>query len=206
MWVLKLGGSLLGSGALQPWLAWLARQAAAPVVVVPGGGPYADAVRRLQSTHACDDLTAHRQAMLAMQQFGWLLLSGCPAATPLHLDEAIAGRLQAGLKVWLPEAALALPPALPPDWRTTSDALSLHLAAMLGAHGVMLVKSLDGASLPASAVLAAERGVIDEASPALGLMLDRPVWCLAPTETDLASAIMNGAPVAHRRLHFGASH
>ena len=42
-------------------------------VIVPGGGPFADAVRALQPALGMGELVAHRMAILAMQQFGLAL-------------------------------------------------------------------------------------------------------------------------------------
>ena len=43
--VVKLGGSLSETGELKRWLALITR-ARRPLIVVPGGGAFADAVRR----------------------------------------------------------------------------------------------------------------------------------------------------------------
>ncbi len=48
MWVVKLGGSLHDSPALRDRLAELATLPGPGRIVVPGGGPFADLVRRLQ--------------------------------------------------------------------------------------------------------------------------------------------------------------
>ena len=73
MWVVKLGGSLFDAPALRQRLAELATLPGPARIVVPGGGPFADAVRALQPALAVGDLVAHRMAILAMQQFGLAL-------------------------------------------------------------------------------------------------------------------------------------
>jgi aspartokinase-like uncharacterized kinase len=45
MWVVKLGGSLLGSPELPRWLDTLVKISDGKVLIVPGGGMFADAVR-----------------------------------------------------------------------------------------------------------------------------------------------------------------
>ncbi|OZA05848.1 MAG: uridylate kinase, partial [Methylophilaceae bacterium 17-44-8] len=47
MWVIKLGGSLLGTDELQQWLSCIAEYGDGRVVIVPGGGVFADTVRTL---------------------------------------------------------------------------------------------------------------------------------------------------------------
>ncbi|MFM2396170.1 MAG: hypothetical protein RLZZ434_752, partial [Pseudomonadota bacterium] len=75
LWVIKLGGSLLGSPALAHWLSLLAKHGNGKVVIVPGGSVFADAVRQAQSLSGVSDGLAHELALLAMDQFG-LLLAG----------------------------------------------------------------------------------------------------------------------------------
>lgn len=84
MWVVKLGGSLAASDRLPDWLRSLAGRS--DLVLVPGGGPFADQVRAMQARWGFDDATAHHLALLAMEQFGRMLcalLAGlASAATP----------------------------------------------------------------------------------------------------------------------------
>jgi len=75
MWVVKLGGSLLGSPELPRWLDTLVQVSDGKVVIVPGGGIFADAVREAQKLAHVSDATAHHLALCAMDQFG-LLLAG----------------------------------------------------------------------------------------------------------------------------------
>jgi aspartokinase-like uncharacterized kinase len=138
--VVKLGGSYADAPVLRA--AWLAAIAAAdgPVVLVPGGGPFADAVRAQQGPLGYDDATAHDMALLAMGQHG-LALAARPgfvaAATPSRIAHALAaGRVP----VWLPAAMLARARDVAKGWGVTSDSLALWLAARLGARAVLLVK------------------------------------------------------------------
>ena len=72
MWVVKLGGSLCEqapeTSPLRDWLDLLVCEGAGRVVIVPGGGKFADAVRGAQAQWCFDDLTAHNMALLAMSQ------------------------------------------------------------------------------------------------------------------------------------------
>ena len=70
--VLKLGGSYAFSPHLKDWLDAIAACAGC-AVVVPGGGPFADAVRMAQSRMGFDDRAAHEMAVLAMDQYGCAL-------------------------------------------------------------------------------------------------------------------------------------
>jgi aspartokinase-like uncharacterized kinase len=165
--VVKLGGSLLGSPQLGDLLGCLTEAAThgIRIVIVPGGGPFADAVRRAQDDCAFDDAAAHDMALLAMAQYGCLL--GALATPRLQLAwgaAELADQLAepAGRAlVWLPQPnrdALDVERS----WRIGADALALWLAARLGAQGVILVKSC---ARPAGQSLAslADAGIIDTA-------------------------------------------
>ena len=73
MWVVKLGGSLQSFPGLRDWVRLIAEQGGGRVVLVPGGGQFADAVRAAQRTAGFDDRTAHGMALFAMEQYGLML-------------------------------------------------------------------------------------------------------------------------------------
>src|SRR5262249_34381680 len=60
------------SSNLKNWIDAVAA-GAGRVVVVPGGGPFADAVRTAQARMGFDDRAAHRMALLAMDQYCYAL-------------------------------------------------------------------------------------------------------------------------------------
>jgi aspartokinase-like uncharacterized kinase len=173
--VIKLGGSLADSPAELAALLQDIGTAAANgmvIVVVPGGGSFADAVRQAQLSGGFDDATAHDMALLAMAQSGCLLanLSPCPARLVRGLPEvaaALAERLGAPI-IWQPDPRCdGLD--LEHNWRVTSDSLALWLAAKLDARHVILVKScaLPSSNKPAELAELARLGIIDAAYPDL---------------------------------------
>ena len=50
------------------------------IVVVPGGGPFADQVRRFDSTHALSPTAAHWMAVLGMDQYAFALADKTPGS------------------------------------------------------------------------------------------------------------------------------
>ena len=82
MWVVKLGGSLDRAGYLRDWTHALA-EAGSPLIIVPGGGEFANAVRAAQGRWDLDDAAAHRMAILAMEQTAHLLCGICPELIPV---------------------------------------------------------------------------------------------------------------------------
>lgn len=141
--VLKLGGSLYSEPVLGAWLdaISMAGQAGSPIVVVPGGGPFADTVRAAQAHQRFSNAIAHHMALLAMEQFG-LVLCGMaphlhPAATAGEINEALSQGLT---PVWLPTAMCLHAAEIPQDWTVTSDSLAAWLATRLDAAALGLVK------------------------------------------------------------------
>jgi 5-(aminomethyl)-3-furanmethanol phosphate kinase len=163
--VVKLGGSLLGSPYLQSWLKALVESAGA-AVVVPGGGPFADAVREAQARHAISDQAAHRMAILAMEQFAHLLQALEPRLALADSAAAIDAAARAGkTPVWLASRMTFAAADIPESWDMTSDSLALWLAGALGLSEVLLVKS---ARLPRSGTSAstlAAAGIVDPLLP-----------------------------------------
>src|ERR1700749_303423 len=76
--IVKLGGSHAAGPHLKDWLTAIATEAGS-IVIVPGGGPFADTVRAAQAGIGFDDRAAHTMALMAMAQFGSALVSLNPA-------------------------------------------------------------------------------------------------------------------------------
>ncbi len=141
MWVVKLGGSLGQDPRLRSWLRFLARPGWRKVVV-PGGGAFADQVRESQSRWRFDDRIAHRMAILAMQQYGWMLVGIEPALIPVTGGEAVRTRRRSrGPLLWLPDFDELERARIPNSWSVTSDSLAAWLARRLDAEGLVLVKA-----------------------------------------------------------------
>ncbi len=142
MWVLKLGGSLAGTRELRCWLRALAEHGGGQVVVVPGGGPFADRVRDTQRRWGYDDETAHHMALLAMAQYGLVLAGMEPRLRAAHgLREIERVLLARRVAVWIPAWPEIRDIALPARWDYTSDSVAAWLARQLGAGYLLLVKT-----------------------------------------------------------------
>jgi dihydroneopterin aldolase len=162
--VVKIGGSLAFAPELRGWLDAVAR-ARGSVVVVPGGGPFADAVRAAQARMGFDESAAHAMAMMAMAQFGRALLSFETTLERVETRAAIRRALGADrVPVWDPER-MAAAAGLPETWRLTSDSLAAWLTGALRAERLLLVKHgrFDGLRLDAGSL--ATEGVVDPLFP-----------------------------------------
>ncbi|MGD9669336.1 MAG: uridylate kinase [Hyphomicrobiaceae bacterium] len=155
--VVKIGGSLLSNATrLSTVVATLAR-ARRPIVIVPGGGPFADQVRDAQNSHGTSDRAAHRMALLAMHQTGLLIEDMQGRFIAVDTVAAIRQALAANrIPVWLPLRLAADDATLPVDWSVTSDALAARLAERLRFEAVLLIKSRCVPQGPSAAELASD--------------------------------------------------
>ena len=149
--VIKLGGSLIHSHVLQNWLENIQKFALTNnVIVVPGGGVFADRVREVQQQFSFDEQTAHRMALLAMSQYGHMLSGLNPAFRIIDDIGKISSGFDQGLPlVWLPNCLMDDNSEVPANWDFSSDSIALWLAIKLKAECLILVKSLsvDGTEL-----------------------------------------------------------
>jgi aspartokinase-like uncharacterized kinase len=143
MVIVKLGGSLFLSPLLRGWLNRLCQLSQdEAIIIVPGGGPFANQVRLAQKQHHFDDQYAHHMALLAMSQYGLLLLGLCQQAQPFYYPKKSTESNKPGLSVWLPDKKLLKEGQLAQNWDVTSDSLSLWLAQKLKPNKLTLLKHL----------------------------------------------------------------
>jgi aspartokinase-like uncharacterized kinase len=141
--VVKIGGGLLrdeGLDGLRRACADATQLAAyRPVLVVPGGGPFADAVRAVDAQVGLADEVAHALALRAMDQLGVLLRPLLPGA------ELITGLVAPGaLAVVAVAAAFGDRAEVPQSWAVTSDSLAVLAAGAIGADEAILLKPVGG--------------------------------------------------------------
>lgn len=168
--VVKVGGSLgrgPGLAALGARLAALGREHR--LLLVPGGGAFADLVREHEPRFGLRPGTAHWMAVLAMDQHAELLAGLAPAARLVGSPEDVAATVVRGrLAILAPGAWLRAEDPLPHGWHVTSDSIAAWVAARLAAQRLVLLKSVDG-------VLDASGAVVPEVhrdSPELKRIVD----------------------------------
>ena len=144
--ILKLGGSLLANGReLVRFLSKyaFAKRTARQIVIVPGGGPFAESVRELQRRLGILDDTAHWMAVLAMHQYGLFLADGAPEIPVLDRLEDVRAT-GTGLCILFPYRVLRANDALPHTWNVTSDTIAAFIAHKLGETTFIKITDVDG--------------------------------------------------------------
>ena len=130
--VLKIGGSLIAVAA--DLIAHLVG-AQADILIVPGGGPFAQMVRRY--ARRVDETTAHWMAILATNQYGFYLASS--GATLVEDPTAI----ERGVRILLPFKILYERDPLPHSWNATSDSIAGWIAHQLNTD-LVISTDVDG--------------------------------------------------------------
>jgi 5-(aminomethyl)-3-furanmethanol phosphate kinase len=141
--VVKIGGSLLGNAnALARTLSALEIVAEAhTILIIPGGGPFADAVRAIDERHSLTNDDAHWMAVLGMDQFAIFLVSKIQQTELVYRRGEIArahARHRAPVLApyrWMREAD-----PLPHSWDVTSDSIAAWIAGEVGARRLILIK------------------------------------------------------------------
>jgi 5-(aminomethyl)-3-furanmethanol phosphate kinase len=161
--VVKLGGSFAFSSRLRNWIDALAA-CAGRVVIVPGGGPFADAVCSAQPRMGFDDSAAHHMAVLAMEQYGRALASLNKVLSPADAPDAIHRDLADGrVPVWMPSRIVLGATDIAQSWELTSDSLAAWLAGRIGADRLFLVKHVEVRAGQSRVEDLAAMGTVDKA-------------------------------------------
>jgi aspartokinase-like uncharacterized kinase len=141
--VVKVGGSLLSTPQHLQWLLEAIGAAAStrPLLVVPGGGPFADTVRQVDEQLGLADDAAHWMAVLAIDQYAHLLASRISAGRVVVGTRGISTALEARrVPVLAPTQWLRESDPLPHSWDVTSDSIAAWVAGQVRARQLVLVK------------------------------------------------------------------
>jgi aspartokinase-like uncharacterized kinase len=143
--VIKVGGSLLKSKSLNELCAQLGNIGKNHrILIIPGGGIFADAVRDSAQSFDLDQDTVHWMAILAMNMYGLLLSSLIPGSICTeNIDEANICAVKNQPIIFLPYKLMKDKDPLPHSWDVTSDSIAAWIAGYIKAERLILVKSTD---------------------------------------------------------------
>ncbi|MGD9131219.1 MAG: delta 1-pyrroline-5-carboxylate synthetase [Candidatus Bathyarchaeota archaeon] len=144
--VLKVGGSLSEDPTS---LTRLCQELSAltkvhRIAIVPGGGEFADTVRKLDKTYRLSNTVAHKMAILAMDQYGFLLSDIIPKSYVSRSLEEIINSAKGTLPILLPSKLMFREDPLEHSWDVTSDTIAVYIAQLLHAEKLLLVTDVDG--------------------------------------------------------------
>ncbi|HEX5508230.1 MAG TPA: hypothetical protein VFX37_06975 [Pseudolabrys sp.] len=193
---MKLGGSFVSSPYLHNWLDVLAG-CGGHAVVVPGGGPFADAVRNAQAEVGFDDQTAHHLALMAMEQFGRVLVGVRSVFAMADTKASIARLLLAGaVPVWSPLEMVLKADDLPTNWDVTSDSLAAWLVGQIGASRLLLIKHGQWSEDRVGVAALLSDGSVDKAFPQFLAASGAEASIVGPKpDVDAAARLCAGKPI-----------
>ena len=144
--VLKVGGSLAENPTsltkLCQELSVLTKDHR--IVIVPGGGEFADTVRKLDKIYGLSDVIAHKIAIVAMDQYGLFLSDITPNSYVSHSLEEISNPVKDKVPIFLPSQLMFREDPLENSWDVTSDTIAAYIADKLHAKKLVLVTDVDG--------------------------------------------------------------
>jgi len=167
--VVKFGGGILAhTDAFAGALRAIGEAAAVRrLLIVPGGGPFADAVRDVARRVPISNDAAHWMAILGMDQYAHLIAARLSAATVIDDRSQIAGAFAAGrVPVLAPYRWMRAADPLPHSWNVTSDSIAAWMCGVVGARRLVLVK-------PAGVLAGGScSGLIDSSDPSFRDLVD----------------------------------
>lgn len=115
------------------------------VVVVPGGGEFADTVRQLDQRYNLTSRISHRMAIYAINQYGLMLTDLIPDSVAVNERDQTKIVLDKNLTpVFLPAKLMLAEDPLENSWDVTSDSIAFYIAKVLEASKLVLVTDVDG--------------------------------------------------------------
>lgn len=170
--VVKLGGSLYYK---VPDLVTVLRASGRPLFIVPGGGMFADMVRKCR----VDEESAHWMAIASMEQYGWFIAShGIQSTAHLETPDRPV--------VFLPYCSLRQHDPLPHSWEVTSDSIAAWVADFLGLD-LLLLKLVDG--------ILNDGTLLEQVNSPVNTEVVDPFFIPFVLEKKLKTTIINGSSV-----------
>ncbi|MGP3667926.1 MAG: amino acid kinase family protein [Candidatus Bathyarchaeota archaeon] len=144
--VIKIGGSLISRpGKLRKLCKVLSKLVEKyEIVIIPGGGIFADAVRLVDGLFKLPAKISHYMAILAMDQYGVMLSSLISNSVKVCSLAELKRVSSKALPLILPSRFILGSKNLKSSWEVTSDSIAAYIGFMIKAEKIILVKDVDG--------------------------------------------------------------
>ena len=142
--LVKIGGSL--THHVKPLLNTLKSFSSEEnrIVIVPGGGMFADVVRDLDQDVRLSNRASHRMALMAMDMMGVYFSDVSHIKTVDNLYDTKITLLDSNIVILLPSKVVLSTDELPHSWEVTSDSIALYIAKLLKLKRAIIVTDVDG--------------------------------------------------------------
>jgi len=116
-----------------------------PLIVLPGGGEFADTVRTLDERFKLSCWVSHRMSILGQDQYGFLLKDLISNAVEVSTFEETQRALDCKkLPIFLPSKLFFSEDPLENSWDVTSDSIAAYIAGRMDIPKVLFVTDVDG--------------------------------------------------------------
>ena len=144
----KIGGKILeNSNSIKSTFSQLTQlyeeQILQKIIVIPGGGSFANFVRSLDEVLQIGDDLAHWIAIYSMNYNGIMLNRKYPDLESIEKLKTFQDAKQI-FCIFLPYSFLREDDTLPHNWDVTSDSIALYVANKLKLSQCFLIKNIDG--------------------------------------------------------------
>ncbi|TWT57028.1 Amino acid kinase family protein [Thalassoglobus neptunius] len=148
------------------------------LVLVPGGGMFAEAVRTVDKIHGLSAKASHELAIQAMSMSCQLLEQLIENSVIVHAVEDLdAAWKEQKVPIYDPRRSFCKQSELPASWDVTSDSIAASLAIHLGDSSLILLKSTDLPDDDPSIEQISAGGLVDAYFPKLAESLASIGWC-----------------------------
>ena len=196
--VIKVGGSLQAYPTILEKLCKTLGKISKSknLLIVPGGGKFANLVRELQARHGFSDRIAHEMAILSMDLYGLMIHELIPES---KLVDSLGSEAK-GCSVFLPYRMLKGSRELEPSWKLTSDSIAAWVARGLACEKLLLVKLVDGIfirrkfrrQISTRELKQIDQSIVDPKLPDLLERANITCWIVNGKHPDRVEAILGG--------------
>ena len=142
MWIIKIGGSWIDKVELNELITNLSKYSQLEnIIIVVGGGCFADAVRLVYASNQMSEKTGHFLALKGTEMFAYIIKEINKRISLINNIESLKV-IDRKLKVWMPSIVLKDEPSFINSWEPTSDSVAAWLHTKLKSNGLVFVKSL----------------------------------------------------------------
>jgi hypothetical protein len=145
--IVKVGGSLAKNPRNLRTVCLTLNNAAKTqkLIIIPGGGEFADKVREYFKKFHLSDKAGHQMAILGMDQYGYVLSNLIFDSCIIRKIRELPKVLDLGkIPVLLPSDLFLNTDPVENSWDVTSDSIAVYIAGQLGVCKVILVTDVDG--------------------------------------------------------------
>ena len=139
MWIVKIGGSWLKNPSLPTLLTRIKKICNKNIVIVPGGGSFADSIRDVYDKTKMTESLANKLALKSTELFAEYLKE---LDNDLCLIDNPRNFTKEKISVWLPSKKLSQNNSFQNNWDSTSDSIAAWLGNKIRAEGIIFIKSL----------------------------------------------------------------